>query len=70
MSNYEMVVDEENHRVTTFMDLADATMWLESSLNQYDLDEWVIENASIVYMSNRWRAGYIMSRKQKEMFNG
>lgn len=58
-----------DHRVETFLSLDEATMWLERALNDYDLNEWKIEEARIVYINRQWRAGYTIVKRQVEMFD-
>lgn len=59
--------------IETFLNYEDAEVWLSRHLQEFkenDEDhDWVIEQASINYINHQWRAGFVMSRKQGELFD-
>lgn len=53
--------------IETFFNWYDASTWLSHHIDEVDLDDWVIEQASINYINNAWRAGFSVSKRQTEM---
>jgi hypothetical protein len=58
--------------IETFLNYEDARTWLDGHVSDFKElgDEYVLEQASINYINHQWRAGFVVSKTQGDLFKG
>lgn len=54
--------------IETFFNFQDASLWIEKHLEEYNKDEWFLEQCSINLINGAYRSGVFFSKVQKDLF--
>ena len=55
--------------VEVFFNFLDASNWVQHHLEEYNKDEWHLEQCSINYINGAYRSGLVFSKRQKTLFD-